>query len=321
LKNKIEQIQGVQFVSISNNIPGLELNQTLFEVPGENGELTVAGGQFMTVDYNFFQTLNMELVQGRNFDVATEADFNNNVIINETAVERFNLGPDPLGKQIISGTDSLNNPFKVTVIGVVEDYHMGSLHSTIEPIVTFGIRDASKLLIIKSDGSDIERLMSGIQDNYEATFVDKPFDYTFFDQSFEVLYQSEELLFDVLFVFLMVTLFITCVGLIGLVSYSTEQRKKEVGIRKVLGSDSFSLLRILTKEYVIITLLAFVAAAITSWYGIKMWFETFAYHTSIQWSDYALVLCTFLLIMLMSSVYQIVKAMMANPINIIRSDN
>ncbi|MEM9389701.1 MAG: FtsX-like permease family protein [Bacteroidota bacterium] len=181
-------------------------------------------------------------------------------IINETAAERFNLGPDP----IISGTDSLNNPFKRTVIGVVEDFHMGSLHTSIEPIVTFGIRESSKLLIIKSDGDDIEKLMSAIQATHKAVLVDKPFDYTFFDQHFEVLYQSEKLLFDVLFVFLLVTLFITCVGLIGLVSYSTEQRKREVGIRKVLGSDSCSLLSILTKEHMIITLLAFMTASITS---------------------------------------------------------
>lgn len=321
LKNKIEQIKGVQFVSISNNIPGLALNQTLFEVPDENGNLSVAGGQFMGVDYNFFKTLNVELVEGRNFNVATGSDFNSNIIINETAVERFDLGPEPIGKYIISGTDSLNNPLKFTVIGVVEDYHMGSLHTTIEPIVTFGIREASNFLIIKTDGSEVKKLMSAIQDNYKAVLVDKPFDYVFFDESFAVLYQSEELLFDVLLIFLTVTLFITCVGLIGLVSYSTEQRKREVGIRKVLGSDSFSLLKILTKEYVIITLLAFVAATITSWYGIKKWFETFAYHTSIKWSDYALVLCGFLLIMFLSSIYQITRAMIANPIKIIRSEN
>ncbi|MGD1961740.1 MAG: ABC transporter permease [Fulvivirga sp.] len=121
--------------------------------------------------------------------------------------------------------------------------------------------------------------------------------------------------------FLMVTLFITCVGLIGLLSYSAQQRKREVGIRKVLGSDSFSLLRILTKDYVTIALLAFIAAKVTSWYGMKKWFETFAYHTSIKWSDYVLVLCGFLLIMFLLSIYQITRAMMANPIKTIRREN
>ncbi len=321
LKNKIEQIKGVTFASMSDNIPGVELNQILFEIPDENGTYTPIGGQFMSVDDAFIQALNMKIVQGRNFDPMNSADFDNNVIVNETAVQRFNLAPDPVGKYITNGTDSLNNPIKLTVIGVVEDYHIGSLHAPIEPVVMFGIRESSELLIIKSDGDNIEKLMLAIQDTYEAVLVDKPFDYTFFDQSFEVLYQSEELLFDVLFVFLFVTLFITCVGLIGLVSYSTEQRKREVGIRKVLGSDSFSLLRIFTKEYVIITLLAFAAASVTSWYGIKKWFETFAYHTSIQWLDYVLVLVIFLMIMFLSSIYQITRAIMTNPIKTIRSEN
>ncbi|MEP1094257.1 MAG: ABC transporter permease [Cyclobacteriaceae bacterium] len=279
---ELETHPGVVSGSVSNSIPGLELNQTLFEVPDNAGVFNSLGGQFMQIDGDFLEMIGMEIQSGRDFIYTSEKDRNSGVLLNEAAVESFGWVGNPVGNKIGWGTDSLENRILYEVIGIVKDFHVGSMHNQIQPIAIFLNQDDEKNLFVRLKNSNLQETVGFIEGEWSAFDQTYPMEYVFLDESFEEFYESDQNLFSFLTYISAIILLVSSLGLLGLVSFSVSVRKREISVRRVLGSTSASIHRLLSREYILLLVISFAAGGALSWYFLNQWLSNFHYRINFQ---------------------------------------
>lgn len=260
---------------------------------------------FTDVGYDYLETFGLELAEGRFFSREYSLD-KRNYILNETAVKQMAFD-NPLGQEIEIFEK------KGIVIGVVKDFHFESLHSEIRPLVLKFAVGGQTYLYAKIESAnldetikDIEAVWNGLEHNY-------PFNYRFFDQDFNSMYRAENRFKDILGYFAIFAVFISCLGLFGLASFITEQRTKEIGIRKVLGASISRLILMFSNEFVKWVIVANLIAWPIAYYAMRRWLEEFAYRTSIQIWEFLLSSFLALVIALATVVFHTIKASLANP--------
>ena len=263
------------------------------------------------VDYDFLKTFNIELVQGRDFSKEFSTDEKHAFIINEKAAALMGF-KNPIGKELsFNGETGL-------IIGVVKDYHYLSLHQRIEPLI-ISIRNEWRLMIfIKIDSEDISGTISTIQKTWGDIAPDIPFEYRFWDDTLDRQYSRERKTKEIFHYFTLLAIFISCMGLFGLASFMTEQRTKEIGIRKVLGARESGLFMLLSKEFVKWVIVANLAAWPVAWLAVREWLQGFAYRAPIGVWPFLLATVTALVIAMMTVTFHSVKAARANPIEALR---
>ncbi len=295
----------------TNDLPGRQFSETVFKL-----ENAPASQQFLmgliSTDGNFAKTMGIKIAEGRYFSNQNPAD-SLAVIINESAVKTFNL-KEPLGKRITFTGQNLT----CTIIGVVKDFHIRSLHQKIEPLVIYYGRGQTSYLPIRISSKDISGTISHIKDEWKKFVPNKPFEYFFLDEDLNKLYQSEQKTGEILTSFSLLAIFIACLGLFGLAAFTTERRTKEIGIRKALGASVPHVIFILSKEFSKWVLVANIIAWPVAYYFMNKWLQDFAYRININIWIFVLAGIAALLIALLTVISHSVKAATANPIKSLR---
>lgn len=319
LKNEL--LKSSKFKSISfyrNSHPVGGLSNSTVQVETEEGKKVSSSLYNIRVDESYAETYGIELAAGRFFSKAFPADTTHSVIVNEAAVESFGWGsPDQaLGKKM--GTA----PFERTVVGVVKNFNFEGLHKEVEPLRILPIRDKNDYseIALKADLSEPFKTLGLLERTWKKINPEVPLDYTIMNEDIKDQYQGELRFRSIFLVFSILSLIIACLGLLGLATASTNQRIKEIGIRKVLGASPFNLIQLISREFLLLVALSIVIATPLAWYGMEQWLAGFAYRINMNWVFFLSAGCIALGIALITISYQTLKAAFSNPILSLRNE-
>lgn len=310
-KDRLDQLPGIAASSYTNNLfPGIN-NVNVFRIAGSDQDRLLAS--YFT-DWDHQEVMKFNLKDGRYFSREFASD-SLSCLINESAVRELGWALETaVGSEILDFSG--DSPKKIRVIGVIEDFNYESLKSQVRPLV-IQLTDISRQLMVRYEGSPAE-VTAGIGKLWKEFAPGVPFEYSFLDQDFDALFRAEMRMRDLFTVFSSLAIFIACLGLFALAAFTTEQRTKEIGIRKAMGATVPNLTLLLSKEFTILVLVAFVPAAAASWYFMNAWLQDFAYR--IQISPMVLVaggLIAFIVAWVTVG-FQALKASKANPVNSLR---
>lgn len=269
------------------------------------------------IDERYIPTLGIEMAEGRNFNPGLVTD-SFSMIINETAAKAFGFDDHAIGQRIIRENSHRGTKVPFTVIGVVKDFHFKSLHEAITPLLM--VLDPGSGIIIKTKTSDMAPLIASIQQKWASLHSGEPFMYEFLDDLYYKTYTAEQKTGRILNIFAILTIFVACLGLFGLVTYTAEQRSKEIGIRKVLGASVTQVTGMLSKEFIRLVLIACAIAFPLSYWLMGQWLQDFAYRTHISWWSFAIAGVVILLIALITVGFKAIRAALANPVKSLHTE-
>ena len=313
-KNEMRNIPQVQAVSTSQAVPGGGIGFNLFTIESKNGYVD-KGVDVYAVDEDYFKTLGMKIVKGRNFSGLS--DTLRSIIVNENMVKEFGWGDNAIAKKVKFPGDTSGNYFEV--IGVVKDFNQKSLYNPIAPLILFYSPNNNSIQL-KLSGANIPATIAGIENKWKATFPELPFQYTFLDQDFDSQYAADQKRGKIFTAFSILTILITCLGLLGLIAFTTEQRQKEISIRKVVGANIGQLVPLITKNFVVLVGLSCLIAFPVAWYFMDKWLAIFPYNTGLTATPFILSALVVLLITLLTVIFHTLKAALANPIKSLRTE-
>ncbi|MBO0934647.1 ABC transporter permease [Fibrella sp. HMF5036] len=314
-KERLSQMPGIQQVTFLKSNP-LYNGSTSDGVrwPGKDPTVAIQFNN-TSVGYDFVKTMNLKLVQGRDFSPAYGAD-SSNYLINEAAARRMGFA-NPVGKPLTFwGTPG-------TIIGVLKDFHFNSLHVAVRPLIVRLIPvkqpDAGVILVRPAPGQT-EQALQNAETLWREMNPKFPFNYGFVDDDFARQYRNETIVGTLTMAFACLAIFIACLGLFGLATFTAEQRTKEIGIRKVLGASITSIIALLNKEFLKLVLIAVVLASPLAGYVMSRWLEGFAYRIELTWWMFALAGTLAILIALLTVSFQSLKAALVNPVKSLQSE-
>ena len=227
-----------------------------------------------------------------------------------------------------SGKWDLENPVDkkvkwddpLTIIGVVKDFHFKSVHEKIEPLVIMIAANRYNRVYVKLNSGDLTAAVGAVNDVYKKFSPDRPFDYTFLNEDFDKLYRAEQRTGTIFNYFAWIAIFISCLGLFGLVMFTIEHRVKEIGIRKVLGASVSNLFSLISSDFIRLIIISNVIAIPVAWYAMNKWLDSFAYRVNIHWATFVIAAVASILIAWLTMSYQSIKAAIANPVNSLRNE-
>jgi hypothetical protein len=267
---------------------------------------------FITSDQNIIQTMGIEMKEGRPFSLEYATD-TSAYILNEEAVKRMGL-KDPVG-QIIE-----TNAGKGAIVGVTKDFHFESLHNPIGPVIIQCRPNWTWLFYVRTDGKNIQQTLKGLEDVYKAIAPGYTFNYNFQDKEYERLFRSELQIGTLVNWFAIFAIFISGLGLLGLTVYTVERKTKEIGIRKVLAASVLNIVSLISKQFLLLILIALLIAAIPAWYFMNNWLQNYSYRISIGWQVFALAGGLAFLIAILTISIQAIRAALTNPVKSLRSE-
>jgi putative ABC transport system permease protein len=323
-KNELLNVPGVASVSIGYGFPGDAVAGDEIIVP-HNGKPVTQSVTQLAVDFDYIKTLGLQVVAGRDFSKSMSTDKDHAWIINETAVKQLGFGTpqNALGQDLqwhVWGAKSPDSLKTGKVIGVVKDFNYKSLYDKVESAVLQVFPDAAWKVAVKMKTANINNTIAGVNTAWNKFTPDYPIEYKFLDENFEQMYTSEDKLMSLLWIFTGVAIFVGCLGLFGLAAYTAERRKKEVGIRKVLGATTQSVVLLLSKDFVKLVLVSLLIASPIAWYFMNKWLQDFAYRVDISWWVFAVTAIVALTISFITVSFQAIKAAIANPIKSLRTE-
>ncbi len=319
-RNTLLQNPNIKAVGRSSRIPtGRLLDGMGAQVPGNDSMVPVkADIRFLATDYDFIPAYGIPLAAGRNFSRSYGTD-TSNFIINEAAVKA--IGWKSNDRAV--GKDFKYGQFSGHIIGVVKDFHFESLHEAITPLV-FVLPPPSQgfynTISIKISGKNIASSLETIKDTWQKFLPQLPYQYSFFDENFAKLYDAEHKQETIFTTFACIAIIIACLGLFGLSAFAISQRVKEIGVRKVLGASTTTIVGLLSKDFLKLVLIAAVIAFPIAWYAMHNWLQDFAYRINIQWWVFIIAAIIAALIALITVGMQAIKAATANPVKSLRTE-
>jgi len=312
-KEKAMQMTSIKSVSCTSQVPLIIQNGTSEANWDGKDASTNPRFAYLSAGYDFTKTMDIQLVAGRDFS-REYLDDSTVFILNESAVKVMDY-KDPVGRYITFKGQ------RGKIIGVVKDFHFASMHDPIRPlIVTLLSNEDHGTILVRTGPGATKPALGNIEDLCKQLNPEFPFTYLFADQLFGRLYKSELLVDKLSDCFAVLAIFISCIGLLGLAIFTAEQRAKEIGIRKVLGAGTGSLFGLLSREFLVLVLLAFVIAAPAAWFIMSRWLQDYAYKVDVPWWVFAATGLIILLIALATVSFQSVKAALANPVRALRSE-
>lgn len=322
-KNDLYKIPGVEKVSGATGIPG-EQNffGISFQTVGRNKPLT---GRGIIVDDQYLAALDIPLLKGRFFSKALATD-SLSVVLNEKAVDEFGL-TDPIGARLTNPDGLFNlpdgSPQVLTVIGVVKDFHFQSLHQMITPLIFMNsskFQFVMPVTAVRVQSSQFKSVLSAVENTWDHYVPQHPFQFSFLDQQLAGLYHSEETTQHLFTIFSALAIFIACMGLLGLVTYATQKRSREISIRKVLGASIGNIIALLSKDFLKLVFIATLISFPLAWILMNKWLQDFAYRVTIGWWIFVVAAMIALLIALIAVSFQAIRAAIANPVRALRSE-
>ncbi len=273
------------------------------------------------IDESFLQTLSIQPIAGRVFSEQFPADTNNRIIINAEAVKEigFSSPKEAVGSKVFF--DWRGESYEYTIVGVVKNFHFQDLRVPISPYGFFlNNRPYYNYLVVHAKPKSVPSLLKSIGDVWQNLNPNEPFEYSFLDDDFQKNYETENRQAAMVGWFTTIAILISCLGLLGLATFSAEQRTKEIGIRKVLGASVASVVMLLSKDFLKLVLVALVIAAPVGWYFVNMWLQEFAYRINIGWWVFAVAGLFAVVIAFITISFQAVKAAVANPTKNLRTE-
>jgi putative ABC transport system permease protein len=265
------------------------------------------------VGYDFAKTLRVQMAEGRDFSKDHASD-SVGYIVNEKALKIFNY-KDPIGMPLTLWDK------KGTIVGIVKDFHFNSMHTPIEPlIIRLGENMTWGTAIVKTEPGKSKEALASLEKICKALNPQFPFTYKFSDEEYQKLYVSEQIVNKLANIFAFLGIFISCLGLLGLAMFTAEQRNKEIGIRKVLGASMVSLFGLLSKELLLLVVIALVIGAPLAWLTMNNWLKDYAYKIELGWWIFATAGLLAIFIALATISVQAIKALLQNPVNSLRSE-
>jgi len=272
------------------------------------------------VDYDFVKTMELEIVEGRDFDKNMGTDALEAVIINETAANELGWGKNPIGKKIHFGYGRDGTGGRMLkVIGVVKDFSFKSLHNKVESIIFFIKETPEYFLLVRINGEKRSEALDFLEQKWMEFSPKYPFNYVFIEQSFDEMYSADKNVGTLIRITTFLTIFIALLGLLGLSSFIAEQKNKEIGIRKIHGASIGNILLILYKDFAALIFIAFILAVPVAWWRLDIWLETgFVYYRPLDWSVFIIAGLLAFIIGLGTISYYIIRAASGNPIDAIK---
>lgn len=331
VKNEMSKIPSVKNVSVTSRVPGewKSISTVRVRNMGSGDDLKMA--YLFGADKDFLKTYEIKLLKGRNFDTPADSSA---IILNETAAKMLNIseGADQTveipetsrnGDGTFTPLNDENIPFKPRVIGIVKDFHFQTLRNKIEPLVL--AYNNNPVFVIdyysaRISASNIKGTLDKLKDVMVKNDKNDPFEYHFLNDQLALFYIEDGRRQTILILAALATIFIACLGLFGLATYSAEQRIKEIGVRKVLGATVLNLASLLSKDFLRLVLIANGVAFPVAWWATNKWLQEYAYHVNIQWWVFAIAGISACGIALATVSYQAIKAAMSNPVKSLRTE-
>lgn len=327
-KNELTEMPGVKSLAGADGVIGGQNWTNSIRAKGsQNAQLV----NFLTVGYDFLDVMGIEVKEGRGFSKQFPADTlqegergtverqSGSIIFNETAVKQLGIAEPAIGKQIVWGEDE-DTTYNLTVVGVVRDFHFTSLRDEIKPFAFVSEPPREGLLTVKLETTNLQNNIAQIEKKWDKFSPNRPFQYSFLDETFSRLYQSEERFKKIFLYITALAIIIACLGLFGLAAFVTEQRIKEIGIRKVLGASVSNITTLLSKDFLKLVLIAVIIASPVAWWVMNKWLQDFAYRINVGWWIFIVAGITALLIALFTVSTHAIKAAMTNPIKNLRTE-
>jgi putative ABC transport system permease protein len=309
IKSELLKNPDITYVSSSSHVPNRITWGGRFQ--SQSGEMvSIRNG---TVDYDYVNLFDIDIVEGRNFSREFASDQNGAFLLNETAVKS-------LGFESVLGREFEHRGQKGKAVGIFRDFHFHSLHNKIEPLYLFFAPGAVRVMFVKIDPGNIQQTVKFIGDTIESFNPSYPFEYFFLDDSFNDMYKTEQKFGIIVRYFSIITFVIACLGLFGLISLSAEMRTKEIGIRKTLGASVSSILNLVTKDYLLLICIAAVIAWPAAYFSADYWLRNFVYRININWYHFFMSGMIVLSIAILTVCVSSFRAARANPVDSLRSE-
>jgi putative ABC transport system permease protein len=317
LKTEMEAKADILSAAFSRSVPGSYYPNAGTEIQSPEGDKKVMNGQpIFQVGMDFIDHFGLKLVAGRSYSREFPADTIGGLVINETMAKQYGYTnpEDIIGKKYSQwGREG-------EIIGVVKDFNFTSLHRRIEPLSMPLEPFACRYLSLKVKTSDMAATIEEVHQIWNRFAPHRPFLYSFLDEDFAAQYQKDFNFRKLFTTFSGLAIFIACLGLLGLATYTAELKTKEIGIRKVLGANIASIVSMLSKDFVILVVISMVIATPVAWYAMNKWLEDFAYHIDIQFWIFILAGAAALIVAVLTISYQAINAALANPVKALRSE-
>lgn len=314
IKDRLKGVAGVQKVTAASNIPGGSFNQQEVQWRADDPRVDVSE---LRVDYDFTETLGINLAEGRSFSESYAEDQGSTFLINETAARQFEWD-NPVNKEITYFDDDVIRKGKV--IGVVEDFHFQSLHQPIAPLVIQILPEEFNYVLIKLRPDDMSRQIASIREVWKEFDPIFGFEYSFLDSEFEANYRREEKAGSILFMFSGLAIIIACMGLFGLTSFAVQNRLKEIGVRKILGAGIGGIVGLFSKQFLQLILVSLLVSIPLTVWVMTGWLQNFAYRTEIGITVFLVSGLIVMGIALITITSIAAKAAMMNPVESLKSE-
>ncbi|MCU0325770.1 MAG: ABC transporter permease [Spirosomaceae bacterium] len=315
LENEIKRSSVVKQAAFVQSFPGVSTSLRTLPNPKNPNE----GSNLYTARTRpeIIETLGIRLIAGTTVPKKQPGDTTVQVVVNKTAVDYMGLTPtQALGKKIKVFTE-----YGDEIVGVVEDFHFQSMHEKIVPFAFHNARTENfSYLMVRLNSDDLLKNMAVLEDTYKRMVPSSAFEYVFLDDHLDNLYKSEKRISKVISLFAGLAIFVACLGLFGLATFSAEVRTKEIGIRKVLGASVFSIINLLSKDFLKLVLVALIFASPMAYYAISNWLQNFAYRINISWWMFAISGALVVLIALLTVSYQAIKSATMNPVKSLKTE-
>jgi len=318
LKSEIEQLTEIKSTSFAGFLPvsSSSRSDTTFSTETVMTESNGFNMQYWRTDYEYVETMGMEIIEGRNFSRSFGSD-STAIVLNEAAVKLTGF-EEPIGKKIYT-TNWEGNAIGYTIIGVVKNFNYASLRDNIGAL-SFRLGNNNWETAYRFNTDDVDGLVNTIRQKYKSVAPGMPFNYEFLDDSFDTMYRQERRIGAVALIFAILAIIIACLGLFGLATYIAEQRTKEIGIRKVLGASISTIVKMLSIDFVKLVLLAFIIATPIAWWFMHNWLQDFAFRIHLSWWIFAVTGLISLVIALITLSFQAIKAAIANPVHSLKTE-
>jgi putative ABC transport system permease protein len=324
-KSELRQSPNILSVTSGYGLPGDQYAGDGIALPGKDGDKDYSANVFIG-DHDYVKTLGLRIIAGRDFSKDMATDVKEAFIINETAVKELGFGtPEKaIGQRLNwnewAPTDSLNPVKKGKVIGVVQDFHYKSLHEKLSTSVIQLYPQIAFKVAVKLKTTDIKNTIAFINNTWNKFSPGYPLDYQFMDESYGKMYQNEEKLSDLLWIFTIMAIIVGCLGLFALAAFSAEVRTKEIGIRKVLGASVFHIVGLLSKNFLLLVTISSLIAFPIAWWTLNDWLKDFPYRVDVSWWVFAIAMVAALTIAFLTVSFQSIKAATTNPVKSLRTE-
>jgi putative ABC transport system permease protein len=328
-QNTLLQVQEVKKFATSDGVVGGQNWTNSMSVKGSQNSQLV---NFLNVSYDFPDVLGIEMKEGRSFSSNFPADTLNNgipggpleqnigsIILNETAVKDLGVTAPAVGKQILWDSDA-DTMYYVTIVGVAKDFHFTSLRNEIKPFAFVNNSKRAANFTIKLSTDNVQSSLAQIENTWKKFLAERAFEYYFLDETYAKLYQSEERFQKVFINLVILGIIIACLGLLGLTTFSAQQRVKEIGVRKVLGASVPHVVALLSKDFLKLVLIALVLAVPVAWWLMNEWLKDFAYRINIEWWIFLVAAVIAIIIAFVTISTQAIKAAISNPVKSLRTE-